>query len=110
MKAEHRKELQTNVLADRLGKLVQGFREGFKGRPTNTSLLIWGGIALALVLIVGWKIYSSVTTKNRSAEWLQLDEASGPTELRKIAEKDNGAPGRIARFQLARVYMHRGME
>ena len=43
MKTEHRKELQTNVLADRLGKLVQGFREGFKGRPTNTSLLIWGG-------------------------------------------------------------------
>ena len=58
------KELQTNVLADRLGKLVQGFREGFAGRPSNTSLLIWGGIAVALVLIVGWKIYSNGYSKS----------------------------------------------
>jgi hypothetical protein len=110
MKAEHRKELQTNALADRLGRVVQGFREGF-GRPSNTSLLIWGGIIGAIVLVVGWRVLSNMSAKSRSAEWLQLDEASSLSDLERIVGQDaSSRPTRIGRYQMARVYLRRGME
>lgn len=111
MKAEHRKELQTNLLADRLGRLIQGFREGFKIRPSHKALLIWGGIIAAVVLLIGWKVYSNSVAKNRSAEWLRLDEASNFDDVKNIAAKAaSPQPTRIARFQMARVYLRRGME
>ena len=110
MKAEKRKELQTNVLADRLGKVLHGFREGF-GRPSNTWLLIWGGIIAVVALVIGLKVYSNVRTRNQSAEWLQLAEADNLSDVERIAEKNPKAkPTQIARFQLARVYLRRGME
>jgi tetratricopeptide (TPR) repeat protein len=110
MKAEHRKELHTNVLADRLGKLLQGFREGF-GRPSNTALLVWGGIFVAIVLLIGWKVYSNARTRSKSAEWRQLDEASNFGDLEKIAGENPGSsPARIVRYQMARVHLRRGME
>jgi tetratricopeptide (TPR) repeat protein len=110
MKAEKRKELQTNVLADRLGKLVQGFREGF-GRPSNTWLLIWGGIIAVIVVVIGIKVYSNSVTRSRSAEWLSLAEADNLSDVERIAEKNPKAKAtQIARFQLARVYLRRGME
>jgi hypothetical protein len=110
MKAEHRKELQTNALADRLGRVVQGFREGF-GRPSNTSLLIWGGIIAVVALLIGWRIYANMSAKGRSAEWLQLDEASSLSDYERIVEKDaTSKPTRIGRYQIARVYLRRGME
>jgi hypothetical protein len=111
MKAEHRKELQTNLLADRLGRMLQGFRGGFKVRPSHTALLIWGGIIAAIVLGMGWKVYSNSVAKSRSAEWLRIDEASNFDDLKQIAEKDTGnSATRVVRFQLARVYLRRGME
>jgi len=111
MKAEHRKELHTNALADRLGRLINGFKEGLQARPSNTALLIWGGIFVAVVLFIGWKIYANARARSRSADWLQLDEASNFADLEKIADTNPGSqPTRIARFQMARVYLRRGME
>jgi tetratricopeptide (TPR) repeat protein len=111
MKAEHRKELQTNVLADRLGKLIQGLREGFHARPSNTSLMICGGLIAVLVLVIGWNLYSKAAAKSRSAEWLQIDEAANVGDLERIVnEHGSKPPTRIARFQLARVHLRQGME
>ena len=47
MKAEHRKELETNVLAQQLGKAYEGLKQG----PSRTTLF-WVGGAAAVVLIV----------------------------------------------------------
>src|SRR5262249_41576523 len=94
-----------------LGRLLHGFRGGFKTRPSQTSLLIWGGIIAAIVLLLGWKVYSNAVARSRSAEWLQIEEASNISDFEKIAEKDsNNAATRVVRFQLARVYLRRGME
>jgi len=111
MKAEHRKELQTNALADRLGRIVQGFKEGFHDRPSNKTMLVLGGIVAAIALIAVWRITSNARARAVSAEWLQLDEASNFADLEKIAEKkSDNEPARIARFQMARVHLRRGME
>jgi hypothetical protein len=111
MKAEHRKELQTNVLADRLGRLIQGFRDGFHIHPSHTAWLIGGGILAVVVVVASVSIYRNSVARGRSAEWVQLDEASNLGDLERMAEKNGSNPAtRIARFQLARVYMRRGME
>jgi hypothetical protein len=111
MKAEHRKELHTNALADRLGRLLHGFRDGFHVRPSHMAMLVWGGIIVAVVFFIGWKIYANARARSRSADWLQLDEASNFSDLEKIADKNPGSqPTRMARFQMARVYLRRGME
>jgi hypothetical protein len=111
MKAEHRKELQTNALADFLGRLIVGYREGFKIRPSHTLLLIVGGIVLVLVAVISISLYRGSVSRGRSAEWVRLDEASTLKDLEGIAAKSSGdAATRVARFQLARVYLRRGME
>jgi len=110
MKAEHRKELQTNALADSLGRIVQGFKGGVKSRPTNRTLAIWGAVLLAVGLFFGWRYYSKSSDQKLSSAWLKVDEAASVDDLLKIAEAEGSPqPTRIARFKLARVYMRRGL-
>ena len=47
MKAEHRKELETNALADRVGRVVQGMKQ----KPQKRTML-WVVLALAIVVVV----------------------------------------------------------
>jgi hypothetical protein len=111
MKAEHRKELQTNALADRLGRLMHGFRHGFEIHPSQKAWLVGGGIVAAIALGVGVWMYFGWVSRTKSVEWIQLDEASSLRDVEQIADKNpNGAASRAARFQLARVYLKRGME
>jgi tetratricopeptide (TPR) repeat protein len=107
MKAEHRKELQTNTLADHLGRLLQNLR----AKRLPGSLTIWVFIVLALALVVGWRIYSKLSFERHSEEWLKLDQASTLDDLKRLAEQNAGSvPTRIVRFQLARVQLRQGME
>ena len=71
MKAEHRKELQTNALADFLGRIIVGFREGFNIRPSQKVMLVLGGIAVALAVVIGiWMYRGSVSRgRLRSENW-----------------------------------------
>ena len=49
MKAEHRKELETNVLAQHLEKAYQGLRQG----PSRTTILwIVGAVAVLLIYLL----------------------------------------------------------
>jgi hypothetical protein len=112
MKAEHRKELHTNLLADRLGKLLQSFREGtWKVHPSTKAWIITAAIVAVAALLIGWRFYSNSVTKSTSAEWVQIDDAATLSDLEKIVEQDPIAkPTRAARFQIARIYLRRGME
>ena len=56
MKSEHRHELQTNELANRLGTGIE------KVQPYSQVVL--AGVIVLAVAAVGWGIYSSVTRKN----------------------------------------------
>jgi hypothetical protein len=97
MKAEHRKELETNVLADRMGRFVQNM----KHRPKR-RILLW--IVVVAVLVVGLFVYVSVRKANQleaSELWQKLEDGFPPyiNELRS-KDKDTNA-GKAARFQFA---------
>ena len=108
MKAEHRKELQTNVLADRLGKAIQGIKEG----PSRGTMLIVGGAALVGLLVFLWWYFATSAREAASARWVQWDTLSTPAALEGFAQtKDSDAKpmAHLARFQLARLYLQGGL-
>ena len=77
MKAEHRKELQTNALADRLGRFVQNM----KSTTQSSSVLVWVIIILVLAGLVGLWLYWRSSSKNaRSLTWVTLDNLSARAE------------------------------
>lgn len=106
MKAEHRKELQTNVLADRVGKLVESVKAG----PKPSSLIVAGLAVLALLLYVVWRSVSASSLTSRSALWVKVGAASDVDALAALAQDHRGTmPARVARFQEARLLFQQGI-
>jgi hypothetical protein len=107
MKAEHRKELQTNALADHLGKWMQALKSG----PKPTSLVVWVFVLLGIGLIVGWTWYAHKSSEERSQLWLRFDDAASLEELKLLAEKHAGTRvGMLSRFQEARIKLREGLK
>jgi tetratricopeptide (TPR) repeat protein len=106
MRAEHRKELQTNILADRMGRLVQGMKSG----PQANSAAVWFLGLLALGTLVAW-YYTGKTQAGRSALWVELDGNTNVRQLVNLADTEAGTfPGRMARFQAARLLLQQGLQ
>jgi tetratricopeptide (TPR) repeat protein len=100
MKAEHRKELETNKLADKIGGFVQSFKEG----PSRNAVIYGSLVAVALLLFVVYRWVSSNATANDSARWLSWDQISTREGLESFAsENADTEQGRLARFELARL-------
>jgi hypothetical protein len=112
MKAEHRHQLQTNVLADHMGRLLQSVKSG----PKSTSVATWVLIGLAVATVGIWRYWASAAQARESTLWTEVDTAthdpqSGPPQLDKIGDENLGTlPGRTAVFQLARLRFQRGQE
>jgi hypothetical protein len=107
MKAEHRKELHTNLLADRMNRFVQGMKTG---QQTNTAALWVLGILLVGV-IVGW-FWARSSDAGTTRLWMQLDRdmhgngLDALPKLERMAHDHSGTvPGRMARFQQARILL-----
>src|SRR5438128_11986762 len=104
MKAEHRHQLQTNALADRMGRLLKGM----KSAPRSTSTLIWVFIVLAFGTFAVWQYAARATVTERSALWTSVDKAThdladGPPALQLIEMRNPGTlPARASLFLLAR--------
>jgi hypothetical protein len=101
MKAEHRKELQTNVLADRMGRFVQGFKE----RPKKRVFLF---VLLGLVIVVGLLIFMRIRRTEaleRSKQWSWLEDGYQPEIRQLIKEFPETNAGKGARFQLAWIWL-----
>ena len=107
MKAEHRKELQTNALADHLGKWMQALKTG----PKPTSLVVWVFVLLGIGLIVGWSWYAHKSSEERSQLWLRFDNAASLGDLELLAEKNQGTRvAMMSRFQEARIKLREGLK
>ncbi len=111
MKAEHRHQLQTNALADRMGRLLKGVREA----PKSTSTLIWVFVLLAFGTFAVWQYAARATVSERSDLWTRVDEAThdpaGPVKLQAIETLNPGTlPARAARFLRARWNLQQGVE
>lgn len=111
MKAEHRKELHTNLLADRLGKLVDTVKAG----PTRTPWVVLVGLVLVAITALVWWYYSSSAVEKRSHLWTQMDaalqdERETRNKLGDLAREHRSTlPGRVARFLLARQDLQEGV-
>ena len=70
MKAEHRKQLETNILADRLGKFVEGFKQG----PSRTTWIVAGAALVILLLFFIWRYFAASSEEKNSARWIKADE------------------------------------
>jgi len=105
MRAEHRHELQTNLLADRLGRLFQSVKSPRK----SGARLGWVFAILVVVTIVVWQIYASTTQSEHAKLWVRLDNAvhdlrGGTTGLETVAREGEGTfAARAARFDQARM-------
>src|SRR5262249_8359018 len=107
MKAEHRKELQTNTLSAALASWLEALRGG----PTNASVVFWVFILLAIGLIAAWKYYSFNSAQSRAALWTKVENADTPEELLKVATDNPGtSAARAARFERARLLLRGGLE
>jgi hypothetical protein len=107
MKAQHRKELQTNALADRLGRFLQTAKAG----PSRTVVVIWSLILLAAAVLLGWFGYDHYAKKENSAETRELENASTRDDYKSIADAHPNTPaGRIARIQFARLSLREGID
>jgi hypothetical protein len=125
MKAEHRKELQTNALADRIGRFFKNVKSGAQ----SSSAMVWVIAVLTVVLVVGaWLIFRKNARENRSEMWVTVDEAvsrepqalprvfhtpskDDPVQqsidtLNDIIDKHpNTKAALMARFKLAQLYL-----
>jgi hypothetical protein len=109
MKAEHRKELQTNTLAQTLGQAFQGLKEG----PSRSTVLILVVIGLGALLYFTWRYFATSAHENDSARWLQWDEVAAPGQLKAfLGEKDvaDTTQARLARYLEARRRLLDGLQ
>jgi hypothetical protein len=97
MKAEHRKELQTNVLADRMGRLVQQM----KTKPRRRTVLY---VIAAVVVFLGLFFFfraRQLGAQERSEQWFMLEDGFKLYIDKLRSEFPETNAGKAARFQYA---------
>lgn len=106
MKAEHRKELETNTLADKLGGVVQSFKEG----PSTSTVIFGSVVVLVILLILVFRWVSSNAEASDSARWMKWNQLNSQEELEAFAKENaDKVQGRLARFELARLDLVAGL-
>ena len=96
MKAEHRKELETNALADRMGRVVKGMKSAPQ-RRTLLYLLLVGAAVVVIWMIIRARDFRQ---SNQSELWLQFEDGAGPS-IATLAKDPKTPQGRAAYLQLA---------
>lgn len=104
MKAEQRKELETNTLADKMGHVVQRVKGG-----ERRTILIYVAIAVAIVVGIFLTYRWWVTSKMEDSErWVKLDDGS-EYHVKYLAGQDTSTnAGKAALLQVAWFYYWEG--
>ena len=96
MKAEERKEIETNSLA----KVIVKAKEHLGGR---TLYYVGGSIALVVAVVLLWKYFSREVTRGRDARLIQIELADTPEKLKTAMDELHGTVfSSIAKMHLAR--------
>jgi hypothetical protein len=110
MKAQQRKQLEKNELADRLVRWWRGDPEQ-KSKSSPVWWAVLGLVALGVILYVAWHYYSQSALSKRSAAWADVDLATENSRLEEIAEANRGTePAWAAKAQLARAALQKGLD
>jgi hypothetical protein len=97
MKAEHRKELETNILADRMGHLIQRM----KHRPQRRVFLyVIAGLIVAVGLFVFYNMRQSAASEE-SERWRWVEDGFRPYIDKLKADYKETNQGKAARFHYA---------
>jgi hypothetical protein len=105
MKAEHRRELHTNALADRMGRMVQQVKSG----PSRRAIL-WIVVAVVVVAVwIGLTIYWNNKRATMSSLWTDVGDGNLTIANRQgtisanpwLTEYKDSNPALAARFQIA---------
>ena len=106
MKAEERKELQTNSLVRFFGRI----KDNFKGTPSRRATVIWGIILLALVVFIAWKFIANANARRNSERWTKLNTATDADQLKELIAQNKGTmAAHAARLQVARGELEDGL-
>jgi hypothetical protein len=98
MKAEERKEIETNSLARWLNEVWSG---GQRKKSYTFYAIV---ICVVVAAIVGFNWWSSSRKHNLADRWVNLDFADTKQKLQEIEEKYRGTlVGRDAKIRLARI-------
>src|SRR5262245_23720688 len=109
MKAQQRKQLEKNELADRITRWWRGDPES-KSKSSPVYWAVLGLIALAVILYFAWRYYSDSSLRTRSAVWSDVDLATENSRLEEIIETNRGTPAAwAAKAQLARGALQKGL-
>jgi len=97
MKAEHRKELETNLLADKVGHLLSGAKQG----PTRGTLFYVAIGLVALVAVFLLYRWYATTVGRTGPQWVMLEDGSQERFEEIIKASPMSNPGKASRLQLA---------
>jgi hypothetical protein len=97
MKAEHRKELETNILADRMGRMIQGARKG----PSRSTVYLVIGILAVCVAAFIWTRWRTRSAETLSRNWVELEGAQFQSLQALGTQYSTTNVGKAARLQLA---------
>jgi hypothetical protein len=112
MKAEHRKELETNVLADKMGRMVQRI----KTKPQRRSVLYFLlGLVVLVVVVLAYRLYVGSRLETTSG-WIMVDKGdkeylynlAGMKETEDKIQRfkiDYSNPSKAASFQVAHHFL-----
>ena len=107
MKAEQRKELETNTLADKMGQVMQRVKTG-----QRRTFLVYVVIAAVVIIVlgVGYRMWT-MSKQDTASDWVSLDDATGG-DLRRLAEnKTDTEAGKAASLQIAwSIYWELGIK
>ena len=97
MKAEQRKELETNTLADRMGQMMQRVKSG---QRRTVVLYVLAAVLLLIGLWFGYRWWEG-GKQDTSLQWLTLYDGAMPGLLELQKNSPNSAAGKAARLQIA---------
>jgi hypothetical protein len=105
MKAEHRKELQTNALADRMGRVIQGMKK----RPSRGSFLTVV-LVIFVVLAVAFFLWRRSSANQRESDrWVDFSRTQEERSLDYVMNKyPDTIQSRLAEIQLAWIELYEG--
>jgi hypothetical protein len=95
MKAEHRKELETNALADRVGRMVQGMKQAPQKR--TVLWLVLAGVVVIIVLFF-WR-RSVQQAEDNSRNWMVFADGFGPNLQQLVKEEPESSQAKGAEFE-----------
>ena len=104
MKAEHRKELETNALADRVGRAVQGMKQAPQKR---TMVWLVAGIIVVAAIVLFYR-RAQVQQSENSLRWLEFADGSA-TYLKELLNDPQSNQAKAAQYELAYLQLRESM-